>query len=421
VADGPSIKAYCNCDDAYVVWRYPERIKDCRGFALWRDVTNDGKAELEPVSTWVGWAKDDPPESGHHESSETWPIQRYMWSDFLVRPGQTVRYQVVPMIGVAADLHSDREQATPWSEMVSIDGTADEGLAAWFNRGVLATQALVRRLSDAEPWKTQLTKIMATRGDKTRDWLSGELRLAMLALLAEIEATPAARLRAALFELDDPDLQDALLRLKDRAEVVLANGTHKDGADENGEARDRLEAGGVNVYPRRVKQGLAHNKFLVCLDPSGKARQVWTGSTNWTQTGLCTQVNNGLLVTSDALADVYDKQWEQLRHAADDGPKTLRAKNAKALPDPPVAVGAARASVWFTATDSLIDLTAARNRINQAMQGFLILMFYPGKTGTLLNAIDDLVDANPKLYVHRVVNQDPEAPRKNDPHPDPPR
>lgn len=31
---GPvSIIAHANCDDAYVVWRYPKAIPECRGFA----------------------------------------------------------------------------------------------------------------------------------------------------------------------------------------------------------------------------------------------------------------------------------------------------------------------------------------------------------------------------------------------------
>ena len=65
-------------------------------------------------------------------------------------------------------------------------------------------------------------------------------------------------------------------------------------------ARKRLAhraSADVGLADRFVSPGaLAHNKFLVVTDASGKPKRLWTGSTNWTTTGLCTQLNNALLV-----------------------------------------------------------------------------------------------------------------------------
>jgi hypothetical protein len=36
-------------------------------------------------------------------------------------------------------------------------------------------------------------------------------------------------------------------------------------------------------------RALSHNKFLVICDSDNRPRWVWTGSQNWTKTGLCTQ------------------------------------------------------------------------------------------------------------------------------------
>lgn len=47
---------------------------------------------------------------------------------------------------------------------------------------------------------------------------------------------------------------------------------------------------------------LAHNKFLVVIDSAGNPQAVWTGSTNWTTTGLCTQLNDALLVDDPTIA-----------------------------------------------------------------------------------------------------------------------
>ena len=73
------------------------------------------------------------------------------------------------------------------------------------------------------------------------------------------------------------------------------------GAFENKEARKRLLKKGVDVQVARKDRfispgALGHNKFLVRTDKKGKPISVWTGSTNWAPTGLCTQVNNGILI-----------------------------------------------------------------------------------------------------------------------------
>jgi hypothetical protein len=92
------IRAYANCDDAYVAWSIPGPIDQCRGFALWRRREGEDK---EPVETWVPWAGQDLLEEGHHKPSTVWPIQKLMWSDFAVRSGEKVSYQAVPMTGRA--------------------------------------------------------------------------------------------------------------------------------------------------------------------------------------------------------------------------------------------------------------------------------------------------------------------------------
>src|SRR5262249_2582105 len=163
----------------------------------------------------------------------------------------------------------------------------------YFNRGVLATQSIALRLSDKEPWKTQLTKIITTPGDDTRDYLSGELRLAMLKLLDDVKQTDGELVHAALFELNDPELIDRRCQLGARAHVVLSNGDEPKG-DENKAGRDQLSAAGVDVHDRMTGSRLGHNKFLVVSASANEPERVLTGSTNWTVTGLCTQVNNAV-------------------------------------------------------------------------------------------------------------------------------
>ena len=113
-------------------------------------------------------------------------------------------------------------------------------------------------------------------------------------------------------ELDDPELIAALLALGQRAHVILANGSkeripHTSPAqytDVNADSRAEL-AGNVDLHPRMVVDNhLSHHKFAVIVQ-GGVAQRVWTGSTNWSKTGLCSQANNGLLIQSKRVADAF--------------------------------------------------------------------------------------------------------------------
>jgi phosphatidylserine/phosphatidylglycerophosphate/cardiolipin synthase-like enzyme len=214
-----------------------------------------------------------------------------------------------------------------------------------------------------------------------------------------------AVLHAALFELGDPELVQHLCDIGNRAHVVLANGDEPHG-DENAEARAALEAAGVDVHDRMTGSRLAHNKFMVVSQPEGTPQRVWTGSTNWTVRGLCTQANNGLLIKNADAADNYLNHWRALVDAGDKFPPELVKgdENRKTA-----ALESGEAATWFTPVHGAVDLADASKLIDEAEQGILFLMFNPGRKGTLFNAIMDRAEADPHLFVHGVLNQDPEA------------
>jgi phosphatidylserine/phosphatidylglycerophosphate/cardiolipin synthase-like enzyme len=412
VSDGISIAAHANCDDAYVVWRYSEALPECRGFALYRR-PQGGKPE--PVQTFVSFAGEER-RSGEHRPSTEWPIQRFGWTDVLARSGETVSYRVVPMVGKAGALEEAEDQASPWSDPVSVTDEVGDGLRAYFNRGVLATQSVARRLKGDEPWTKQLKEMIATPGNITREYLSGELRLGLRKVLADALADPKVELYAALFELDDPELVADLCALGGRAHVILANGTDHKG-DENEEARKALEEAEVDVHKRMTGSRLAHNKFLVICDGDASPKLTWTGSTNWTMTGLCTQVNNGLLIESADVAGYYKQEWDALLAAGDEFPATLVDGNGA---ERTASLGKGRIGTWFASVHQEVDLDAARELIAGAENGILFQFFNPGREKTLFNAIMDRVkvdeedgDGAVDLYVHGVLNQDPEAGSKD--------
>jgi hypothetical protein len=144
----------------------------------------------------------------------------------------------------------------------------------------------------------------------------------------------------------------------------------------------------------------------VTVSPEGVPGKVWTGSTNWTTTGLCTQLNNALLVDDKEVAAAYLKQWHALRDAGSDHPRSLITLNATSVDvgddDPP------RASVHFTRAPQKVDLGALREIVNGASTGLLFLMFIPGATGILADVLS-LQIARPQLLVRGVVSELPKG------------
>jgi phosphatidylserine/phosphatidylglycerophosphate/cardiolipin synthase-like enzyme len=409
------VRAFANCDMVTIVWQ-ADPIPACRGFALARQVSGEpGDASGDFVRTWVGFAGQQH-EAGESQPSTVWPIQRYIWSDYLPTEGQKVRYQVVPMIGSAAHLtKAPQSEWSPWTDWITVATGQSEGFEAYFNRGIVPGQFLARQAGTSAEFKQMLNADIKNPHSKNRDFLSGPLRPALLGLLNKAKQD-GTTIYAALYELNDPELMTALKALGASCDLVLGSGAYspaKHGKpanpDENTKARQELKQhSSVHVVDRLVRSPhFAHNKFVVFCDRGGHPVSVWTGSTNWTVTGLCTQVNNGLLVQSPALARAYKDRWDKLRAAGSDYPKQL----AKAGSTPAgEQLNGASVTAWNAPCLKFVDLKDASKYIAAAQEGVLFLQFNPGsgdgkkRAFSLLQDIQDL-DPN-KVFIHGVVNQE---------------
>lgn len=393
-----------NGDDTFVAWKPDGFIKNCRGFALFR--RRNGVEEI--VSTWVGFEKDKA-EVGERRASTNWPIQKYQWTDYMAKPGDRLQYRVIPMVGPNKDnLRADERNASEWSDRITLSHEAEPKIDVYFNRGIVAAQWVSRRLgiTDDDLKTRKLEKVIETPNDSFRNYLTGPLGERLFGILAEAAARKR-EIYAALYELDDPQLEAGLARIGKRAHVVLANGSvKKKGEDQNKRARKALK-GKVDLHDRMISpRALGHNKFLVILDGK-RPRWVWTGSQNWTKTGLCTQANNSLLIDDFKLAAEYRKQWDRLKDSGNDSPEELKEANSKGRS---VVIGKARDRLWFTPTIDQVDLKEARKLVAGAQQAILFLMFNPGPNDTLLNSV--LATARTtargkRLYIRGAINQDP--------------
>ncbi len=402
------LSVFRNADDALLVWNVDEKIPDCVGFAVRRELTHEGRKSASWLDNFVGFS-DEKHAPGERRPSTEWPFQGFTWTDHEVSAGDSARYRAVPIVlDGKGDLQRLDAQRSDWAEGRKFSGRYQ----AFFNRGYVMSQFVARYL---EKEKLSLEAFKDQIGDEDdhniRQFLAGELRVQMLALLAQAR-TSGGEVYAALYELSDPELIDALVALGPRAHIVLANGSigKKKGEpsaearkrDQNAPGRARLIAGGVDVEAtnRFVSPGrLAHNKFIVFTDKKGNPKTAWTGSTNWTPTGLCTQLNNGLLANDADIASAFLEQWKRLRKAGSEMPKELVAANSEAKQP------RADATVWFTRTDKQVDLTDLREVIAEARQGLLFLMFMPGGGGILPDVLKR--QQEPGLFVRGVVSELP--------------
>lgn len=398
------VNVYHNGDDVFVAWKPDGFIPGCRGFALLR--RRNGVEET--VSTWVGF-EDDKAALGERRASTNWPIQKYQWTDYMANPGDTIQYRVVPMVGPDKNnLQADHAGASDWTKTLTLTHQVDPKIETYFNRGIVAAQWVSRRLgiTATKLQSAKLEKIIATANDPFRSYLAGPLGEKLFELLASA-AAKKREIYAALYELDDPQLEAALAKIGKRAHVVLANGSvKKKGEDQNARARKSLRQK-IDLHDRMVSpRALGHNKFLVIYDGS-KARWAWTGSQNWTKTGLCTQANNSVLIDDPKLAAEYRAQWDRLQAAGDATPASLKASNSKPRNLTP---GTSKTRLWFTPTIKQVDLEEARKVITGARRAILFLMFNPGPRESLLNSIIDTArkgSAGKRLYIHGAINQDP--------------
>jgi phosphatidylserine/phosphatidylglycerophosphate/cardiolipin synthase-like enzyme len=139
-----------------------------------------------------------------------------------------------------------------------------------------------------------------------------------------------------------------------------------------------------------------HNKFVVESDASGNnASRVLTGSTNWTTSGLCTQLNNVLIIEDADIAGRYLDQWGQLVAAGNDMPARLKVENSKPTTHNDVVL-------YFAATNNEAEFKLVLDLIAGAKEGALFLMFMPGQS-PLLEALLDRAKQN-DIYVRGVVS-----------------
>ncbi|WP_341312221.1 hypothetical protein WN982_11950 [Paraburkholderia sp. IMGN_8] len=415
--------AFSNNDIAVFAWTFGGKLKGCLGFAIYRiDVLAGTETPLPAMATFDGQSADP------GRTTVVDPIQKFFWKDVYAIRGKTYKYKIVPMGGTPGNL-----APMPYGPLITnqIQLTPHYGtLSAYFNRGILATQATAKALNDTSgggPMADALTQHIYTIGDPLRNDLAGDMIDALTSLPKEA-AQSGATLKCAFYELDDPEVIGTLKPLQGSLNLILTNMPGQDGTgqptnDVYEPEREAMKAAGADVTDRFMAANhIGHNKFQVLVQ-GDKPQAALFGSTNVTAHGLCAQTNNTIIARSAAVAVAYDDYWIRLRQdTLPPGPKVtgpqdepLRSADAKGPVSVDLEDGSGKIDIWFSPNTpkqraskpkpdepTPPDLQALFDLIGKAQQSILFLVFEPGYP-SIVDAIGQAQKVNPALFVRGAV------------------
>ena len=414
--------AFSNNDIAVIAWTFDRHLDGCLGFQVIQIDSANNARPLPALASFAGQPKDP------NRTTAQAPVQKFWWKDLSAKRGETYTYKIVPMGGTPGALAPLDGVEPLVSNPVTLTPKRPP-FSAYFNRGIVATQALSHELND-NPSIDALTPHIMDPSDPIRQNLEGQLFEGVTSLLDRADAN-GGTIHAALYELNDPNGLEKRLQAADgkgdpeSRNVILGNeqgvGPDKKPIEDVDSAnRAKLHGAHVNVIDRILGKGsIPHNKFMV-LSEGDAPVAVLTGSTNWTSTGLCTQTNNALVIESADLAQRYLDYWNTLKadcEAADGDQKKLQSptqrswdhdNNESSISKPiDLGNGVTIEPMFSPNTNHVLrsppkekptDMERIFDLIGGAKQAVLFLAFDPGNN-SILDAAGQALAKNPDLFV----------------------
>ena len=428
--------AFANNDVITIAWSYGKRPDGCMGFALYRIDSKGNETPLASHAVFPG----ETIQPG--QTTEQFPVQKFYWKDVYARPwadeqnlkDPIFRYKIVPMEGTSDKLTPMSSLPILTTNEVTLTAECSPSLSAVFNRGLLSTQHVSFAL-EGKLDPNSLKNTVAKPGNQLRLDLAGDMIETLTSFLKR--ASNGGTIYAALYELTDVQLIQGLVDLGNKLQVVVADivaPNPKDGttADpgENDAAWKKIHplTKGNSFYRKPPSGHIVHNKFLIYADSHGP-KAVLTGSTNWTDTGLCAQTNNALIVDDANVAQRYLDYWNKVK--ADEqaveagsgkfqGP-SLRTFDSTGRPytldkgsvtDPQSALmsyfspntPAARSAAKKKSGNEVmpVDMKDLSARVQAAKNAVLFLAFIPG-TPSITEFAAAAQKADPNLFVRGCV------------------
>ena len=385
--------------------------KGLRGFAIKRGRKGQAQEWLKGIKYFEALVPDH--EKGDDFPSRDQPFQTFLWSDYRASPATQYDFTIVALYG---DLHAFEERHT-LEFSIATEPEDDKTHGIWFNRGTIASHAFETTFHNKRLTKA-MTDNVSEDGkllDPETQWLSRGLAEACLRYINSTKTGEG--LRVCAYEFTYLPILRALKRALDRGvDVQIVYHDTKKPKDAN---RAAIGAAGLpqtvthgskktQVLFARTRTSIPHNKFIVKL-VGGHPTQVWTGSTNFTDTGFFGQTNVGHLVTDAKTAGTYLKYWTEL---SDDPVHSAAVANAIALtPNPANVIAGSSIAVFYSPrkADNMVDWYA--QRITDTAS-FAMMTIPFNVAGTILSALGEKHDAMRLVILEDVPTAEVEAAEK---------
>ncbi len=306
-----------------------------RGFAIKRGLKGEAQHWLPGIKYFKELVPN--PVRGQTFSSREQPLQSFLWSDYRALPATEYDFTIVALYGPLG--HFEERYALSFS--IKSEPELADGHGVWFNRGTIASHAFEKNYHNKQLTEAMVENV-SDEGkllDDETAWLSRGLAEACLRFINETKRGQG--LRVCAYEFTYLPVLKALKRALDRGvDVAIVYHDTKKDDDDNRRAIEKAEipktvtrnGKRTTVLYRRTRTAIPHNKFIV-RTVGGKPVEVWTGSTNFTDTGFFGQTNVGHQVRDKNVAATYLAYWTSL---SADPTHSVAVANARSLtPNPP--------------------------------------------------------------------------------------
>ena len=294
-----------------MTWKQGKPPKDFVGFAIeYKEPKGD---KFFALKNRLAFPSNNGDVNPNKLSTRLSPIQKFRWVHFprnAELSGEFV-YRVTPVFMNAQDELSYGEPQRAAIELRR--ETYPKKLNVTFTRGFVTSQAFVDRygvdsIPTLLPAKAHdgLTFVPSfKRATEALAWMGFEARSAILEVLDEAIADKKAKVRAVLYDLNEPGIVSRLEKLGKRLRVIIDDdGAHgKKNSPETLAAKRLAKTAGAENVKRQHMGKLQHNKIIVADGP--KARAAVCGSTNHSWRGFFVQNNNAIILRSKTATKLF--------------------------------------------------------------------------------------------------------------------
>jgi phosphatidylserine/phosphatidylglycerophosphate/cardiolipin synthase-like enzyme len=387
------LKAITGTRVVLMAWDMDEAAREgLRGFAIER--FRAGKSLGWMTGTkYYGAAVDGVPDPAAEFSTREHPLQTFLWSDYEAWPGQDREVRLVALYGAPGALTEGP------SVRLKVKTEPERGKhSIWFNRGAIASHAFATDHNNQKITEDMVLDVSedGELNDRTVRWLSRGLAEACLDYINA--SKPGEGLRVCAYEFTYLPVLLALRRaLKRGVDVQVVYHYTKKLDDRNLAAIETAKLPKFSTATGKKKQilfqrtrtAIPHNKFMVRL-VDGEPVEVWTGSTNFTDTGMLGQTNVGHIVTDGTVASAYLTYWELVK--SDLTHKKMVEATVALSPNPPGAIAKKSTRTFFSPriADNMLDWYAERVRNSRSLAG-ITLAFNVARP--ILSGLDTKSDA----------------------------